>query len=122
MKVPHSPTSPLLSNPFKLTKIYVKPKSSAQISTLVMGRITPSFRQLFLSEVEELKRTFYRALLDPKHREAFDLLIRAWCSEDTAMGNAFIPCVLDNINLLANVDNKKCIEELRMWLFTRSYS
>jgi hypothetical protein len=78
-----------------------------------MGRITPSFRQLFLSEVEELKRSFYRALLDPAHREAFNLLVRAWCSEDTAMANAFIPCVVDNMNLLANVHNRKCMEELR---------
>ena len=47
------------------------------------------------------------------HREAFNLLVLAWCSEDTAMANAIIPCVLDNMNLLANVHNKKCIEELR---------
>jgi len=78
-----------------------------------MGRITPSFRQLFLSEVDELKRSFYKALLDPDHREAFNLLVRAWCSEDTAMSFASIPCILDNMNLLANVHNKKCIEELR---------
>jgi hypothetical protein len=77
-----------------------------------MGRITPSFRQLFLSEVEELKRGFYRALLDPTHREAFNLLVRAWCSEDTAMANAFIPCVLDNMNLLANVQMEERLAEL----------
>lgn len=58
-----------------------------------MGRITPSFRQLFMSEVEELKRGFYRAILDSGHREAFSLLIRAWCSEDYVMSNANIPCV-----------------------------
>lgn len=78
-----------------------------------MGRITLSFRQLFMSEVEELKRGFYKALLDPDHREVFNLLVRAWCSEDYAMSNANIPCVLDNMNLMANVHNRKCIEELR---------
>ena len=66
-----------------------------------------------MSEVEELKRTFYKAILDPGHREAFNQLVRAWCSEDTAMSLASIPCVLDNMNLMANVHNKKCIEELR---------
>lgn len=74
-----------------------------------LGRITP----IFLSEVEELKRTFHKTLMDPDNREAFKLLIRAWCSEDTAIANAYIPYVLDNMNLMANVHNKKCIEELR---------
>lgn len=77
-----------------------------------MGRITPSFRQLFVTQVEQLRKDFQRTLLDKDNRDAFDLLIRAWYSEDTAMSNANIPCVLDNMNLLANVHNKKCIEQL----------
>jgi len=78
-----------------------------------MGRITPSFRQLFLSEVEQLRKDFQGALLDKGNREAFDLLIRAWCSEDHAMGNSNVPCTLDIMNLMANVHNRKCVGQLR---------
>ena len=80
-----------------------------------MGRITPSFRQLYHRQIEDLKKTsgFQNTLLDRKHREAFDLLIRdAWSPEDAALSNAGVPCTLDILNLMANVHNKKCIEEL----------
>jgi len=60
-----------------------------------------------------LRRDFQKALLEQDHRDAFNLLIRAWCSEDTAMANAFVPCVLDNMNLMANVHNRNCVEQLR---------
>ena len=82
----------------------------------LMGRITPSFRQLYQKQIEELKRSsgFQNTLLNLEHKEAFDLLIRdAWSPEDAALSNAGVPCILDILNLMANVHNKKCIEELR---------
>ena len=36
-----------------------------------------------------------------------------WCSEDHAMGNSNVACTLDIMNLMANVHNRKCVEELR---------
>ena len=82
-----------------------------------MGRITPSFRQLFHSEVEELKRYFQKTLLDKGHVEAFNLLLReAWSAEDHAMGVSNVPYPLDIMNLMANVHNMKCVEQVRKGL------
>ena len=82
-----------------------------------MGRITPSFRQLFESQVDELKRSFQNALLDLNHREAFDRLLReAWGAEGHAMSNAKTACVMDAMNLMANVHNRKCVEQMRKGL------
>jgi hypothetical protein len=81
-----------------------------------MGRITPSFRQLYLRQIEDLKKSagFQDTLIDREHRQAFDLLLRdAWSPEDAAMSNAGVPCILDILNLMANVHAKKCIQELQ---------
>lgn len=78
-----------------------------------MGRITPSFRQLFLKEVERLRKKFQPALVDPEHRRAFDELIRTWSGESAAMTQSNIPATLDALNLLANVHTRAEIEGLR---------
>jgi len=81
-----------------------------------MGRVTPSFRQLYLKQMEALKKSagFRDALLDQEHKKAFDLLVKdAWTPEGAALSNAGVPCVLDIMNLMANIHNKKRIEELR---------
>ena len=81
-----------------------------------MGRITPSFRQQFQNLIEELKESsgFQNTLISREHKNAFDLLLKdAWSAEDAAMANSGIPCVMDALNLMANVHNKKCVEELR---------
>lgn len=80
-----------------------------------MGRITPSFRQLFRKQIAELKsrRGFQNSLLSREHRKALDLLLKdAWSAENAALSNSCIPYVLDALNLMANVHNKKCIKEL----------
>jgi hypothetical protein len=82
----------------------------------LMGRITPSFRQQFQKLIEELKESsgFQDTLISREHKKAFDLLLKdAWSAEDAAMANSGIPCVMDALNLMANVHNKKCVEELR---------
>jgi len=78
-----------------------------------MGRVTPSFRKLFLDQIEELRKNFRNCLLDLGHREAFDILLRdAWVPESHAMSNSNIPYILDSMNLLANIHNCMMIEKL----------
>jgi hypothetical protein len=38
-----------------------------------MGRITPSFRQLYEEIISELRTELYAALVDLGHKNAFDL-------------------------------------------------
>jgi len=82
-----------------------------------MGRITPSFRQIFLQFIKELKfrnNHFYKALKDPEYQKAFDQLLKeAWSAEGAAMSQSGIHCITDILNLMANVHNRKCIEEVR---------
>jgi len=82
-----------------------------------LGRITPSFRQMFLRELRKLrnnKKGFFFTLRDPKHREAFDALIRdAWQPESVAMVQSDLYGVIDDMNLMASVNVKKEIELLK---------
>ena len=41
-----------------------------------MGRITPSFRQLYEETISELKMELQAALVDLGHKGAFDLLLK----------------------------------------------
>jgi meiotic recombination protein DMC1 len=77
-----------------------------------LGRVTGSFRKRFQEELNELERSFIKALRDPKRREAFDSLVKAWGSEQGAMSYADVPTVLDVMLLTAVLDNRKRIEEL----------
>ena len=80
-----------------------------------MGRITPSFRQLFKRQIAELKKRqgFQNSLMSREHKKAFDLLLKdAWSAESAALSNSCIPYVLDTLNLMANVHNRRCIEEV----------
>ena len=82
-----------------------------------MGRITPSFRQMFLRELRRLRnkrKGFYNTLREPKHKEAFDALIRdAWQPESAAMVQSDLYGVIDDMNLMASVNVKKEIEALK---------
>ena len=82
-----------------------------------MGRITPSFRQLYFERLDKLKKYYVGLLRDPAHRNAFQLLLReAWDREHAAMSNAEIPFVLDALNLTANVHIKAEIITLKQRL------
>ena len=73
-----------------------------------MGRITPSFRQLYEETVAELKSELQSAMVDLGHKSAFDLLLKdAWSREQAAMGNSTLPTVCDKLNLIASVHNRK---------------
>jgi hypothetical protein len=73
-----------------------------------MGRITPSFRQLYEETIAELKSELQAAMVDLGHKSAFDLILRdAWNREQAAMGNSTLPTVCDKLNLLASIHNRK---------------
>ena len=78
-----------------------------------MGRITPSFRQLYEETLSELKMELQAALVDLGHKSAFDLLLKeAWNPEQAAMGNSALPTICDKLNLMASVHNRKLIATL----------
>jgi hypothetical protein len=75
-----------------------------------MGRITPSFRQLYEETVAELRSELQAAMVDLGHKSAFDLILRdAWSREQAAMGNSTLPTVCDKLNIIASVHNRKLI-------------
>ena len=78
-----------------------------------MGRVTPSFRQLYEETISELKMEMQAALVDLGHKGAFDLLLKeAWNSEQAAMGNSTLPTVCDKLNIMASIHNRKLIASL----------
>jgi len=78
-----------------------------------MGRITPSFRQLYEETMTELKMELQAALVDLGHKSAFDLLLKeAWNSEQAAMGNSTLPTLCDKLNIMASIHNRKLIAAL----------
>jgi hypothetical protein len=75
-----------------------------------MGRITPSFRQLYEETVAELKSELRSAMVDLGHKSAFDSLLKdAWSREQAAMGNSTLPTVCDKLNLIASIHNRKLL-------------
>ena len=75
-----------------------------------MGRITPSFRQLYEETISEMKTELQAALVDLNHKSAFDLLLKeAWNPEQAAMGNSTLPTVSDKLNVMASIHNRKLI-------------
>src|ERR687888_1315566 len=78
-----------------------------------MGRITPSFRQLYEEIISELRTELQAALVDLGHKNAFDLLLKeAWNPEQAAMGNSTLPTVSDKLNVMASIHNRKLITSL----------
>jgi hypothetical protein len=78
-----------------------------------MGRLSPSFRQLYEETISELKMELQAALVDLGHKSAFDLLLKeAWNPEQAAMGNSTLPTVCDKLNVMASIHNRKLIAAL----------
>ena len=78
-----------------------------------MGRLTPTFRQLYEETISELKTEFQAALVDLGHKNAFDLLLKeAWNPEQAAMGNSTLPTVCDKLNIMAAIHSRKLIAAL----------
>src|SRR5918994_6303864 len=79
-----------------------------------MGRITPSFRQLYEETISELRTELQAALVDLSHKNAFDLLLKeAWNPEQAAMGNSTLPTVSDKLNVMASIHNRKLTKGLK---------
>jgi hypothetical protein len=75
-----------------------------------MGRLTPSFRQLYEETISEMRTELQAALVDLNHKSAFDLLLKeAWNPEQAAMGNSTLPTVSDKLNVMASIHNRKLI-------------
>jgi hypothetical protein len=73
-----------------------------------MGRITPSFRQLYEETIAELRSELQSAMVDLGHKSAFDSILRdAWSREQAAMGNSTLPTICDKLNLIASIHNRK---------------
>jgi len=100
----------LIKHPYKRTPdsiVLLVPKGGPDL----MGRITPSFRQLYEKTISELKTHYQSSLIDLEHKKDFDLLLKeVWNTEQSAMGNSNMPTVLDRLNLSANLHNRKLIE------------
>ncbi|UCH37282.1 MAG: hypothetical protein JSV76_06285 [Candidatus Bathyarchaeota archaeon] len=73
-------------------------------------------RELFHEYLRLLQRTagFRDTLLEVKYQNAFDrLVIEAWHSEENAILTTEIPSIMDTLNLLANISNKRIFEMLQ---------
>ena len=82
-----------------------------------MGRITPTFRQIYEETISGLKTELQAALVDLGHKNAFDLLLKeAWNPEQAAMGNSSLPTVCDKLNIMAAIHNRKLIMALMLEL------
>ena len=78
-----------------------------------MGRITPTFRQIYEETISGLKTELQAALVDLGHKGAFDLLLKeAWNPEQAALGNSSLPTVCDKLNIMASIHNRKLIAAL----------
>jgi hypothetical protein len=78
-----------------------------------VGRVTPSFRQLYEETISEMRTELQAALVDLNHKSAFDLLLKeAWNPEQAAMGNSTLPTVSDKLNVMASIHNRKLIAVL----------
>jgi hemerythrin len=79
-----------------------------------LGRLTPSFRQVYTEVMDELRTEIRNALVDPHHKKAFNLLYKeAWYPEEAAMGQSTLPTVLDKLCMVANIHTRKLIEDMR---------
>jgi hypothetical protein len=80
----------------------------------LMGRMTPSFRQVYQMVLERLRKQYVPLLRDRGRREAFEILLKeAWDAEHAAMANSQLPLVLDAMNLTANVHNTAELTQVR---------
>jgi hypothetical protein len=78
-----------------------------------LGRIIPSFRQLYEEIIADMRSDLQAALIDLGHKNAFDLLLKeAWNPEQAAVGNSTLPTVIDKLNVMASIHNRKMIAAL----------
>jgi hypothetical protein len=59
------------------------------------------------------RNRFYHTLRETQHQDAFNHLLRVRGHESAAMSNASTSCMMDILNLIANVHANRCLEDLR---------
>src|SRR4029079_163657 len=85
-----------------------------------MGRLTPSFRTVYSEVLDDLRKEMRNCFVDLSHKEAFDLLYKeAWRPEEAAMGNSTLPTVLDKLCMVANINARKLIEQIKTQIKVR---
>ena len=62
--------------------------------------------------MSDMRTELQGAFLDLGHKKAFDLLLKAWSSEQAPMGNSTLPTVCDKLSIVASVHNRKLIAAL----------
>src|SRR6476619_6998781 len=77
-----------------------------------MVRITPWFIQLYEEVLSDMRTELQGAFVDLGHKKSFDLLLKAWSSEQAAMGNSTLSSVCDKLSIVASVHNRKLIAAL----------
>ncbi|MHA2313734.1 MAG: hypothetical protein ACXACF_00370 [Candidatus Hermodarchaeia archaeon] len=104
----------LTKHPYKETPhsivLYTPPSDRS-----LKGLITSSFSSPLQRIIETLgrKTSFQNSLWHLKYQQALDLLLKnAWLAEIVALSKANIPSLLDALNLMASIHNKKCLEAL----------
>ncbi|MDG6928742.1 MAG: hypothetical protein JRN39_05000 [Nitrososphaerota archaeon] len=101
----------LVKHPEKATPLYATVSAAGDP---LMGRITPSFRQVYQAVLEGLRKNYLPLLRGRERRDAFETLVRkVWDEEHAAMANSQLPVALDAMNLTANVENRLEIERLK---------
>lgn len=79
-----------------------------------MGRITPTFRQLFEETISDLKAELQAAMINLDNKTAFDQLLKeVWSPEQAAMANSSLATVLDKVNLMSSIHNRKLISAIK---------
>jgi hypothetical protein len=103
----------LVKHPSRRTPVSVLVDLHSEKVNQGLGRVTPPFHMLYDQMMEDLRQRYQATLVDPDRRKAFDsLLDEAWFPEQAAMNNSFLPSVIDQLNLTANVDNRRLISTL----------
>jgi hypothetical protein len=107
-----------MKHPYKETPqsiLIYTPQSDRELKGFVISSFSQSLQGII--EVLRRKNNFSNSLLRFKYMQALDLLLKnVWLAEIAAVSNSNIPYILDALNLLASVHNKKCVEDLRTWV------
>jgi hypothetical protein len=109
---------------FKMTLVKHPSKRTPKSNVLQLSnrnitrrnRVTLNVQQQFQRLVKELRenRGFQDTLINTEHKKAFELLLNeAWSVKRLIVSNTKSSHLMDFMNLLANVNNKKQSEELK---------
>jgi hypothetical protein len=103
----------LMKHPYKKTYQSII-LYAAEEGTNLTGRITSSFHHLYQIQIEELKRHFHGTPINLRCQKVFNELIEdVWSPKIHYLSNVKAPCLLDLLNLMASIYNKKKLNTIR---------